>query len=40
MIKKVTRISANPLLAAQEEENEALAMEKVKEEMMKNSKGG
>jgi len=35
MIKKVTRISENPLLAAQEEENEALAMEKVKEELMK-----
>lgn len=38
MIRKVTRISENPLLAAQEEENEALAMEKVKEELAKQKK--
>jgi len=36
---KVTRISANPLIAAQEEENEALAMEKYREQLnAKNSK--
>ena len=40
MINKVNRISNNPLLAAQEEENEALAMEKVKnDEEMKHKKG-
>jgi hypothetical protein len=38
MIQKVTRISENPLLAAQEEENEALAMEKMKEEEQKKNK--
>jgi hypothetical protein len=32
MITKVNRISKNPLLAAQEEENEALAMERVLEQ--------
>ena len=30
MIRKVNRISRNPLLAAQEEEDEALAMEEYK----------
>lgn len=35
MITKVNRISKNPLLAAQEEENEALAMEKYDEEKSK-----
>lgn len=35
MIEKVNRISKNPLLAAQEEENEALAMEKFDEDMKK-----
>lgn len=39
MIQKVTRISKNPLLAAQEEENEALAMEKIREEEIKKNKG-
>lgn len=29
MVTKVNRISENPLLAAQEEENEALAMERI-----------
>lgn len=32
MIAKVNKISANPLAAAQEEEAEALALEKIKEE--------
>ena len=32
MIQKVGRISENPLLAAQEEENEALTLERLKEE--------
>ena len=40
MIRKVQRISENPLLAAQEEENEALAMEKVKEDLAKKKKMG
>ena len=31
MIQKVTRISENPLIAAQEEENEAIALEKLNE---------
>jgi hypothetical protein len=31
MIQKVTKIAQNPLIAAQEEENEALAMEKIRE---------
>ena len=39
MIQKVTRISQNPLLAAQEEENEALAFEKIREEESKLNKG-
>lgn len=39
MINKVNRISENPLLAAQEEENEALAMEKIAEEIAKKKKG-
>jgi hypothetical protein len=39
MIRKVTRISKNPLLAAQEEENEALLAEKIKEEELKKNKG-
>ena len=39
MIKKVTRISENPLLAAQEEENEALAMEQIKAEEIKKHGG-
>jgi hypothetical protein len=39
MIQKVTRISENPLLAAQEEENEALAFEKMREDELKKSKG-
>lgn len=29
MIQKVQRIAANPLVAAQEEENEAIALEKL-----------
>lgn len=32
MVQKVTRIAENPLIAAYEEENEALAMEKLKEQ--------
>jgi len=40
MIMKVTKISKNPLIAAQEEENEALAMERVREEEIKNRKKG
>jgi hypothetical protein len=32
MIEKVNRIASNPLIAAQEEEAEALAMEKIREE--------
>ena len=39
MITKVNRISENPLLAAQEEENEALAMERIAEELAKKNKG-
>lgn len=39
MIIKVTRISQNPLLAAQEEENEALMLEKIKEDEDKKNKG-
>ncbi len=39
MIQKVTRISENPLLAAQEEENEALAMEQIKAEEIKKQGG-
>jgi len=39
MISKVNRISENPLLAAQEEENEALTMERVKEEEFRKHKG-
>ena len=39
MVAKVNRISENPLLAAQEEENEALAMERLQEEEMKKHKG-
>lgn len=31
MIAKVSRIAANPLVAAQEEENEAIALEKLQE---------
>lgn len=38
MIQKVNRISENPLLAAQEEENEALAMERILEEEAKKGK--
>ncbi len=38
MIQKVNRISENPLLAAQEEENEALAMERMLEEEAKKGK--
>jgi hypothetical protein len=39
MIKKVNRIAANPLLAAQEEENEALAMERIREQEELKNKG-
>ena len=39
MITKVNRISQNPLLAAQEEENEALALEKMQEEEAKTHGG-
>jgi hypothetical protein len=39
MVAKVNRISENPLLAAQEEENEALAMERLQEEELKKNKG-
>lgn len=39
MVTKVNRISENPLLAAQEEENEALAMERIAEELAKKNKG-
>jgi hypothetical protein len=38
MIQKVTKISQNPLIAAQEEENEALAMEKIREQQIKEQK--
>ncbi len=38
MIQKVNRIAANPLQAAQEEENEALAIERYEEEMKKKNK--
>lgn len=40
MIKKVIRISENPLLAAQEEENEALIAEKEREEAEKRRAAG
>lgn len=39
MVAKVNRISENPLLAAQEEENEALALERMQEEELKKNKG-
>jgi hypothetical protein len=39
MIAKVNKISADPLGAAQEEENEALALEKMREEEEKKNKG-
>lgn len=39
MIHKVKKIAKNPLEAAQEEENQALAMEKVMEEERKKNKG-
>ena len=39
MIAKVNKISADPLAAAQEEENEALAMEMLKEAEDKKNKG-
>lgn len=39
MIHKVKKIAKNPLEAAQEEENQALAMEKIIEEEKKKNKG-
>ena len=39
MIDKVKKIAKNPLEAAQEEENQALAMEKLMEEEMRQNKG-
>lgn len=39
MIKKVTRISQNPLLAAQEEENDALLQERLRAEELKKHGG-
>ena len=38
MVSKVKRISENPILASQEEENEALTLEKLQEEQFKRSK--
>jgi hypothetical protein len=35
MIQKVSRIAENPLIAAQEEENEAIALEKLNDESKK-----